>query len=610
MDQSKSKRVASIDGLKCIAIILVVFYHLLPYRVPGGFLGVDLFFIISSCLLTISLKRSLMNGGHIGLMTLIKRRAKRLFQPLMWMILLVIAFMFWFQPDLLNDSRASIVSSLTFTNNWWQIVNGDSYFQQALSPNVFSHLWFISILFQFTLAWTIIFTLLAHLFDREAVILRIIVVMIVASFIAMYTLYHPGEDPTRVYYGTDTRAYSYLLGSFLALVWPINRLNKTISNRQSLFLDFCGLCFSLSMLWFVLTLQDNQPFTYKGGIFLSALSATGLFAVSVNPNTLWNRLLSLKPIVSIGKRSYSYYIWYYPIITLYQYKLTNHTDYSTLHILIQVLLIALLGELSYRVFEKKHLFSIFGFGFFKKVVTLTRSTVRNPLKYIPDWIALMVVLVVPVSAVLGFLNAPEGRNRLASEIEKSVSERYQTVNKDPRQTTVINRIDGLNQEETNFTSGLAISFFGDSTLLASANHLQKIFPKATFDAERGRQLYQVLPDIEKYVSTGDAQDTVVLMLGTNGTFSDDQLNAVMDALGDSRQIFLVNTYVPKPWQNDVNRKLEKTANERSNVHLIDWNKAAIAHPDWLYEDHIHPNEEGSKEFGILVAKQITQVLSD
>lgn len=668
MEQQKHKRVYAIDGVRFLAILGVIFYHLSPYLVPGGFLGVDLFLIISAYLLTTSLKRSLDSKGQIHLMTLVKKRLLRLLGPMLWMVLLVVSYLFWLQPVLLHDSRASILSGITFTNNWWQILNGISYFEAAMTPNVFGHLWYIAIIFQFTVIWAIVYTFLVKVIQKDTVIKVITAGLVLVSAILMAVLFKAGTDPTRVYYGTDTRAFSFLLGALLAMFFPyesvIQKHNYTKAQRQKLLLF--GTVLLATMAYLMFNLNDAATITYRGGIFVYAVLSSLLFVIILLPTTFWHRAFSFKPMVWLGQRSYSYYMWYYPVSILFQQQATAKSLSGVTGIVFQLILIAMLGEVSYVLIERQMLTKIFGRSFWRAIYINLKHSRNKTIKILKGVLIATVMLFIPVSFIFGLINASSGENKTVTDIAKSIEDSYSSLNKNnaketdketdkekdkksgtdsakdsdkennkdkgtdqenkqPNDSDKNNdqekdsekedkqpadegpTIEGLTPEESQFAANLAISFFGDSTLQATAANLQEVFPKALFDGQQGRQLSQSQDSLRAFVDSGKALDTVVLMLGTNGGFSTEQINGLIETLGN-REVVLVTTHAPRSWQNEVNERLTEAANSHANVVLVDWNAAVSGHDDWLYDDHIHPNPNGSHEFALYLARQLTALL--
>ena len=205
---------------------------------------------------------------------------------------------------------------------------------------------------------------------------------------------------------------------------------------------------------------------------------------------------------------------------------------------------------------------------------------------------------------------PEQKNKAADELATVIESNQKLVEetKEPesQETKVINNIEGLNRQELLQANALEVTFIGDSILLASADKVKEVFPKAIVDGQIGRQLYQSNEVINSLKASGKLKGTVVTVLGSNGTFTDGQLNDYINAIGTDREQYFVTSSVDKVWVEDANNRLFAAANRFSNVKVIDWRTFAKGHDDWYYEDGIHPNATGALEFAKFVANQISQ----
>ncbi len=601
--------VPAIDGLRAVAIFCIIFYHLTPHVIPGGFLGVDIFLVISGYLMTSNLMSSLMNRSKVPLRSFLKKRLSRIIRPMLWMCMLVTAYITLFQRNLLINLRPSLLSSLFFVNNWWQIANGHSYFDRYSGQSPFTHLWYLSLVVQLFAIWPIIFVFLSTMIKNHKWLLRSVAALALASGLAMFFLYSPDTDPSRVYFGTDTRSFSLLIGASMALIWPLSQFRELLSVTQKKRFGWMSLLSFASLIFLIFFLSDQTWQTYRGGMFIFSLATAFLIMTGLHSSSALSYLFRIKPLTWVGRRSYSYYLWYFPIITLYQDKVSDLSNLPQVHVLIQILLIIVFGELSYQLLENGKLnLDLATATQRQEQFELIKDAVSNPSKEWKRLAKLAALLFLPIISVIGLLQSTSQVTQETVALQNTISQNStlisdsQSTDKDTVRT--INNVAGLTREETVFSNSLEVNFVGDSTLLAMANSLQPIFPNAILDGSIGRQLYQSSADIEELASKKLLKNNVVLLLGSNGAFSFAQLESLIKTIGVDKQIFFVNTNVPRTWKNQVNDTLKAGADKYSNVHVIDWASYSKDHPEWFYEDMVHTNPTGANEMALFITKQI------
>ncbi|MBU5365112.1 acetyltransferase [Enterococcus devriesei] len=612
-----SRYITGFDGIRSLAVIGVILYHLLPSQMRGGYLGVPVFFAVSGYLITDLLLQEWKQTGKINIKQFYYRRMKRLYPALVAMLIGASAYITLFQRNLLNNLRGNVLSSLFYVNNWWQINHGMSYFDRFAGESPFTHIWSLAVESQNYLIWPVVFVLLMKFIKNKANVFFSILGAALVSAILMAVLYVPGSDPTRVYYGTDTRLFSILLGGALAFIWPSTRLKSQIPPQAKRILNGVGLVTMILLILAFLFLRDDLTFVYYGGMFLVSLLSILLVAITAHPGASWNRWLT-NPVFSwIGKRSYGIYLYQFPVMIFYEAKV-NVANHIFLHTIVEVLLIGLVTELSYRFVEKPLRY----FNYRESFATL-KNSFYAPLKSRRK-IGFIFSGVLTLIAVVGIIIAPTNQvdanqQALQKQIEqnKKAADKTETVQSSSEtqqtdQTTESSEAPksladkySLSNREITKAKNLKITAFGDSVLLAGSKGLTEIFPKMVVDGEVGRQLKDSPPLLQTLKDKGELNDTVLLSLGTNGPFNQDDFAQIMNILGDKHQVFVLNTHVPtRRWQNDVNSTLDAVAKEYKNVHLIDWYGYSNTHPDWFYDDQVHPNEGGSIHYCSLIAKEI------
>lgn len=612
-----SRYITGFDGIRSLAVIGVILYHLLPSQMRGGYLGVPVFFAVSGYLITDLLLQEWKQTGKINIKQFYYRRMKRLYPALVAMLIGASAYITLFQRNLLNNLRGNVLSSLFYVNNWWQINHGMSYFDRFAGESPFTHIWSLAVESQNYLIWPVVFVLLMKFVKNKANVFFSILGAALVSAILMAILYVPGADPTRVYYGTDTRLFSILLGGALAFIWPSTRLKAQIPPQAKRILNGVGLVTMILLILAFLFLRDDLTFVYYGGMFLVSLLSILLVAITAHPGASLNRWLT-NPVFSwIGKRSYGIYLYQFPVMIFYEAKV-NVANHIFLHTVIEILLIGLVTELSYRFVEKPLRY----FNYRESFATL-KNSFYAPLKSRRK-IGFIFSGLLTLIAVVGIIVAPTNQvdanqQALQKQIEqnKKAADKTETVqsSSETQQTDQTAESSeapkslaekySLSNREVTKAKNLKITAFGDSVLLAGSKGLTEIFPKMVVDGEVGRQLKDSPPLLQALKDKGELNDTVLLSLGTNGPFSQEDFAQIMSILGDKHQVFVLNTHVPtRRWQNDVNSTLEAVAKEYKNVHLIDWYGYSNAHSDWFYDDQVHPNEGGSIHYCSLIAKEI------
>lgn len=603
----KSRYITGFDGIRSLAVVGVILYHLLPTSMKGGYLGVPIFFVVSGYLITDLLRQEWEQNGKINIWQFYVRRMKRLYPGLAFLLITASAYITLFQRGLLNNLRGVVVSSLLYVNNWWQINNGLSYFDRFANESPFTHIWSLAVEAQNYLIWPVIFVLLMVFVRKKKWIFYTVLGTSVLSAILMMILYTPGGDPTRVYYGTDTRLFSIWMGSALAFVWPSTRLKKNIPKQAKRVLNLAGLISLLALILFFFFLDDHYSFVYYGGMFLVSIFCVILVAVTAHPGASLDRWLTNPVFTWIGKRSYGIYLYQFPVMIFYEAKVSDIADHVLIHTVIEISLILIISELSYRYIERP--LARFDYS---RTLQVVKGWFKTPIisKQKPWLIPATLVVIV---ALVGFVTAPKDSvtadqkqlqakiaesKKLAEESQKDSEKNDGTVDQ-----AILDKYE-LTVEQGKKAQKLQLTAFGDSVMLDAATDLKEVYPHVVVDGDVGRQLYASEPYIEELKKQNLLKDTVLIGLGTNGAFTEAQFDTIMSALGD-RKVYWVNVRVPtKRWQNDVNAMLADMAKKYDNLTLIDWYDYSNGHSDWFYDDQVHPNPEGMKHYIHLVSETL------
>jgi peptidoglycan/LPS O-acetylase OafA/YrhL len=347
-----------LDGLRAIAVLAVIVFHLGFGWAPGGLLGVGIFFTLSGYLITDILLAQLSARGNIQLVQFWLARARRLLPALFVMLAIVLAWVTILGPSQPDQFRKAVVSSVFYINNWEQIFANVSYFARFAPEGPLNHLWSLSVEEQFYLLWPFLLLLGVKVVHERplpsGVRPRLAVITIagaIASTILMAALYHPSLDPSRIYYGTDTRAGGLLFGAALAMVWPSRRLSRRISLQARNTLDGLGVFGLLVIALMIWRVGEFSAFLYQGGFVVLSLATVLVLMPLAHPACRLGKALGVLPLRWVGERSYGIYLWQTPIIVLTAPSGSAHAE-SPLGKALQVVAIFAVAALSWHFVEQ------------------------------------------------------------------------------------------------------------------------------------------------------------------------------------------------------------------------------------------------------------------
>lgn len=607
---SGSNRLPIFDGLKGLAIIAVLAYYFFEHILPGGFLAVNTFLFIAGFFNFRHFYMKDLQGRKPAYGKFLLKRFERLFFPMLSVIILTITYILFFARDYLNNIFEMGLSSLLFLNNYYQIFNQQSYFVQAANPSPFTHFWYVSLYGQLILLMPILIILFYSWHKKPQTSMNMLLILSLVSAALLGYLYVPNEDPTRIYYSLVTRMSAFTFGGAIGLAFPAKLAPRPIKRKYTLIMDVAGLVAFISAFLMLKFMFGTQPFAYRFGLTLFSIVTMLLVVTSVHPSTIWNKIYSFKLFTFIGKRSFSYYLWFYPVYLLFPQNVRFLNQTPWLNYGVQFILIALLAEMTYQLFEKQSISLPFGQDFNYKKTKYQLNFLRehphqlNGIKILSGVYIFLFVMAGIGLAVGSQTSGNEQAEELQTTIQSNIELAEQTRDTSQETPKVVNNIEGLGQEILLYANGLDVSFIGDSTLAAAANRIWDVFPKAIIDPQEGRQLYNSYNVVNNLEVNNQLMPTVVTMLGTNGTFTSGQLNDYIEAVGSDKDQFFVTVSVDKPWTNDANRQLTNAAQRYGNVKIIDWANYANDHSEWFAADGYHLNDEGAKELAKFIAEEI------
>jgi peptidoglycan/LPS O-acetylase OafA/YrhL len=621
-----------LDGLRAVSVLAVLAFH--HYFIggheqgyaPGGFLGVEVFFVVSGYLITSLLLAERRERGSVSLKRFWMRRARRLLPALFVMLGVVVLYAILFLPDSINKLKSDTIAALTYTSNWWLVISHQSYASEAGRPALLKHLWSLAIEEQFYLIWPPLLLLgLRRL--RRKVLLRTMIGVALASSVWMAIVVNGSINAA--YYSTQTRLSGLLLGSAMAFYFAPYRIRGRAGPGARVVLDLAGVLGVLVLLWSFAhytfpVLQTSDKSVFRGGFVLVDLATLLVIASVVHPRSDTGPILGCRPLRWIGLRSYSLYLWHYPIFCVTRPGLD-----VPLHgwPLLVVRLVASFGaaDLSYRYVETPIRNGAIG-----RYLTRVRSehgvrrerAVRRGMVVVASVAAVVIGLGAGLAGAQGEtahipgVNAHTNQRARGDAVEKKTLEALRAHNTTP--TTGPAHPSGSTGAPggvpTTTGSGVTapaksplaqeILAVGDSVMLGAVDSLQRNIPGVFVDAVVSRQFWDATIVLQAYKTEGLLPPRIVIHMGTNGAFTDSQFDQLMEVVGSKRQVFFVNAREPRPWELEVNQRLAADVKKYANAHLLDWHDWGGSHDDWFVKDGIHLTGAGAQGYADFIHRHL------
>lgn len=610
----KRRYITGLDGIRAIAVIMVLAYHLKLALFKSGFLGVTVFFVLSGYLITGILISEVEEEGTIDLKNFWLRRIRRLVPAVMSMAVVIIFVSTVVNRVIFTKGCKDFLASVLGFNNWWQIFNKVSYFEAAGVPSPFTHCWSLAIETQFYLIYPLILLGIYKLAKsrgegrakRGLLFAGVTLLLALISVILMIVLFDPQQDASRVYYGTDTRAFSLLFGALLAILWDYRMVPRRLSASVNMVLGSVSFAVLLVM---TIAINGSSNFWYRGGQFVGTiLTVLVIYAVS-GRKTLLSRLLSHPVLKWIGDRSYSIYLWHYPIILL----ISKGIKASWWITLIELVLSVVLAELSYRFIETPIRHGIIG-----EYLNILRSrpksrqekkrqvqVARRSLKVMAGTFVLTVSLIlcmvfVPKKNALDTLQKRETKAKETGKMTEEQLAKQKTKGSESDDTICTG---DLTDDE--ILEGLNLLLIGDSIAVDVTDDFYEIFPNSVSDTKIGRITSLGKQVLDSYIDEKKWEGEGVIFASLSNSPINGELEAIREKIGKDMPLFLTTVRIPhETFEEESNSKIKKFVEENDHTYLIDWYAASEGHDEYFDADDTHLLPAGAKAYANCIKEAV------
>ena len=556
--------IPAIDGSRAVAVIAVMLYHLGVSWIPGGFLGVDLFFVISGYVITRLLLDSIQRSGGLDLRAFYKSRLRRLLPPLVFMIVTTTLFIGVWAPDTIKRLLTDTPFALTGMMNWWLVFEQQDYFESIGRPPLLQHTWSLAVEAQFYLVWPLILLLVLRQLGRKVIPVAALTIAI-GSGIALLLVSlridsNSSQSVSHVYFGTDTHSIGLFLGAALAVNWIPQNLKLDIAKRAQDVIDAIGVFGFLGILACFLFIDESNPTLYKIAFPLAGIFGCAIIMSIVHPASRFAPLLQGKAILWIGERSYAIYLWHWIVFQVTRPSVDLAGASWALYAL-RVLIVFALADISLRwvelPFRNGYIESWFrGMKYRTKKVRVRQKTT----------VALSVFSILLATSLVS-ANAIAISDRNLAKLKLEITSGAEV------QSQISNPADGL-------------WVVGDSVILGIRHELSGRRDVGLINAHVGRQAPELIEVLNKDKSRM-AGAPIIVNMGNNNRLSESEVVSIFEAIKDQPQIIVVNTAVPRGWKDENNSLIAQVAANYQNVKIVDWNKISEGHPEYFAPDGVH-----------------------
>ena len=572
------QHIPAIDGLRAIAVTAVIFYHLGFTWIPGGFLGVDLFFVISGYVITRLLLDSIARSGGLDLRGFYKARARRLLPPLLFMIVVTAFYISIWAQDSVKRFLTDTPFSLTGVMNWWLVFKEQDYFEAIGRPPLLQHTWSLAVESQFYLIWPVLLLLILKRFGKKVIPIAALSIALfsgTALFLVSLQL-DATSTVSHVYFGTDTHSIGLFLGAALAVSWIPQNFKSEVSTRAQNFIDFIGVFGLVGILGSFLLIDASSPTAYKIAFPLAAIFGAAIITSIVHPASRFAPILQNRVLLWIGERSYAIYLWHWVVFQITRPRVDiDGQDWAL--IALRILVVLALADISLKLVELPIRSGRVEYWF--KGMKYRTESVRKRQK---------IAVISSISVVLISLSALSSFAVISSE--RTTREFQESLLSEPEFTPPVTQ--AVDRTEL-------IWLTGDSVILGIRSAIADIRPLLVVNARVGRAAPELLEEMSRDLEKA-AGSTVVMDLGNNDLLVEETVRAIFELVKESPKVVVVNTAVPRPYRDANNELIAQLATEYSNVRVVDWNAISDGHPEYFAPDGVHLVPTGVSAYVIAI----------
>ena len=577
-----TKHISSIDGLRAIAVTAVVLYHLGISWIPGGFLGVDLFFVISGYVITRLILDSINQSSALDLRAFYAARIRRIFPGFIFMVICTIIFIGVWAPEAIKRFLSDLPYALTGTINWLLVARNQDYFETIGRPPLLQHTWSLAVELQFYLIWPIILlTVLKYFGKKNIARIALIIAMISGTalfFVSLQLDQANAKQISHIYFGTDTHSLGLFLGAALAVSWIPQNLSANIEKRAQDVIDAIGVVGLLGLISVFLFIDQSNASLYRIAFPLAGIFGCLVIISLVHPASRFAPLISTAPFRWIGQRSYGIYIWHWVIFQVTRPSVDLSGQTWALY-LARVLLVLALADISLRWVEIPFRQGVVQNWFRGMKYRSSKVRLRQQLSVI---FSIVITLAITTSISVQAITKSD---QIANELLAPSDEPIKPI------------------EDLASTTGLWVT--GDSVILGIRSKLEAKQHISLVNARVGRQAPELLA-VMRVDQTSVPESPVVFNLGNNNALSEPTVVEIFEILKNQPQIIVVNTAVPRSWKDANNAIISSVAARYPNVIVIDWNKISTGRPELFAPDGVHLSPAGSDVYVDLVVSVLTK----
>ena len=576
------KHISSIDGLRAIAVTAVVLYHLGISWIPGGFLGVDLFFVISGYVITRLILDSINQSSALDLRAFYAARLRRIYPGFLFMVICTIIFIGVWAPEAIKRFLSDLPYALSGTINWLLVARHQDYFETVGRPPLLQHTWSLAVELQFYLIWPIILlTVLKYFGKKNIARIALIIAMVSGTtlfFVSLQLDQSNAQQVSHIYFGTDTHSLGLFLGSALAVSWIPQNLSADIEKRAQDVIDGIGVVGLLGLISTFLFIEESNASLYRVAFPLAGIFGCLVIISLVHPASRFAPLISTAPFRWVGQRSYGIYIWHWVIFQVTRPSVDLSGQTWALY-LARVLLVLALADISLRWVEIPFRQGLVQDWFRGMKYRSAKVQLRQKISVISS---IIVVLAITSSISVQAINKSD---EIAKQVLQQSTQEQQT------------------QDDLGSTTGLWVT--GDSVILGIRSKLEAKEHISLINARVGRQAPELLA-VMRVDQNSVPSSPVIFNLGNNNALSEATVVEIFEIVKNQPQVIVVNTAVPRAWKDSNNAIISRVASRYANVKVVDWGRISNGRPELFAPDGVHLSPAGSDVYVDLVVSELVK----